>query len=272
MAEQWLDQMFEPCAVYRTVREDGRIVDFERVFLNAAGRAVLLDLGGDAQGTSMVTEAPNVVEQGLFARYVEVAETGIPWSGLSQPYSDDLRSIVLDIQAWRVPDGIAITYRDVTERERLAQQLQQSEQRLREIVDRLPDAVSVFESVREDGEIVDFRWVYANADNAAMTGYPVERLVGSRLLDVFPEQERAGMFDVYVEVVESGVDWREPTVWYEDVWGDGTCRRRAFDVRASKVGDGFVVVSRDVTQLARRSMTLMELAQEGSGLGQLSIS
>lgn len=266
MPEPWLDQMFEPCGVYRAIREDGVIVDFDRVFLNAAGRRTLRAMNGDESVTRMRLSAPNIVEQGLFARYVEVAETGAPWTGVCQAYEDDRRSVMLDIQAWRVPDGIAITYRDVSERERLVRQLEESEQRFRATVEQLPDAVSVFESVREAGQIVDFRWIYANEDNAAMTGYSVEQLVGSRLLEVFPEQRAAGMIDVYTTVVETGESWQQPTVWYEDTWGDGSRRRRAFDVRASQVGDGFVVVSRDVTELrqsnaelAGRNQTLQDL-------------
>lgn len=244
----WLDQMFEPCGVYRAVREHGVIVDFDRVFLNAAGRVMLMTLQGDESVTSMIAESPNVVEQGLFESYVAVAETGIPWVGTSQTYVDDLRTVVLDIQAWRVPDGIAVTYRDVSEREQLAAELRRSEQRFRETVDQLPDAVSVFEAVRDDdGRIVDFTWVYANDDNVALTGFKLDQLIGRRLLEVFPEHEAMGQIEVYARVVETGEPWMRPAIWYEDVWGDGVRRRRAFDVRAGKVGDGYVVIARDVT-------------------------
>ena len=154
-------------------------------------------------------------------------------------------------------EGFAVTWREVADRERVLETLRLSEQRFRATVDQLPDAVSVFESVRDrNGQIADFRWVYCNGYNAEMTGYPVERLLGSRLLDVFPEQGPAGMIEIYSRVVSTGVSWEQPTVWYEDTWGDGSRRRRAFDVRASKVGDGFVVVSRDVTDVRRATETL----------------
>lgn len=247
MPHAWLDQMFEPCGIYRPVREHGVVVDFERTYLNAAGRVMLLTLAGDESQTSMRAEAPNVVESGLFEKYVAVAESGIPWTGLSQPYADDKRTVVLDLQAWRVPEGIAITYRDVSERVRLTHELTESEELFRTMVDNLPDAVSVLRAVREHGEIVDFVWTYANADGAALLGHPVERLLGSRVLDLFPEQRGIGLIERYAQVVETGEDWRQPTVWIEDTWGDGVRRRRAFDVHIAKVGDGFVVVYRDVT-------------------------
>ncbi len=260
MPHSWLDQMFEPCGVYRPVREHGVIVDFERIYLNAAGQVMLMTLNGDESVTSMLEGAPNVVAHGLFEKYVKVAETGIPWAGLSQSYADDKREVVLDLQVWRVPDGIAITFRDVSERERLARELSESEELFRTMVDNLPDAVSVLRAVREDGEIVDFVWTYANADGAALLGHPVQRLLGSRVLDLFPEQRGTGLIERYAQVVETGEDWRQPTVWIEDTWGDGVHRRRAFDIHIAKVGDGFVVVYREVTAVRE---ALEELRRAG---------
>ncbi len=273
MPEPWLDRMFEPCGVYRAVREDGVIVDFERVFLNAAGRRALQAMNGDESVTRMRAAAPNVVEQGLFAHYVHVAETGEPWTGVCQTYEDELRSVVLDIQAWQVPDGIAITYRDVTERERLGEQLRESEERYRATFDLFPEAVSVLRSVRDEhGRIVDFGFVYTNAANAELTGYSVEHMMGTTLLALFPEQGPTGIIDRYAAVVETGETWHQPTLWYEDEWGDGTRRRRAFDLSASKVGDGFVIVSRDVTDLREAADAMDELsdrlASANAQLGQ----
>ena len=129
----------------------------------------------------------------------------------------------------------------------------ESHERFRSTVEHLPDSVSVFEAIRgPDGTIADFRWVYANPASAAMTGHAVEALQASTLLEILPEHGRGGMFDTYVRVVETGEPYLEETLWYEDVWGDGgTPRRRAFDVRATKVGDGFVVVTRVVTEVRR---------------------
>jgi diguanylate cyclase (GGDEF)-like protein len=56
------------------------------------------------------------------------------------------------------------------------------------------------------------------------------------------------MLAIYRNIVETGEPYVEPLLWYEDVWGDGRRRRRAFDVRATKLDDGFVVVTREVTE------------------------
>jgi diguanylate cyclase (GGDEF)-like protein len=94
---------------------------------------------------------------------------------------------------------------------------------------------------------------------------------------VFPEQAAAGMLDVYRRVTETGQPYAEPELWYEDTWGDGQRARRCFDVRASRVGDGFMVLTRDVTsdrereqELARRQRGLERSNSELRQLNELS--
>jgi diguanylate cyclase (GGDEF)-like protein len=122
-----------------------------------------------------------------------------------------------------------------------------------ELLEDLPDAVSVFAAIRdESGNIVDFRWEFANRAQAVIIGAAAERFVGRTLLEVLPEHGPSGLLASYRNVVESGQPWFDPTVWYEDVWADGQQKRRAFDVRAAKHGDGFIVVARDVTEQRER--------------------
>jgi diguanylate cyclase (GGDEF)-like protein len=122
-----------------------------------------------------------------------------------------------------------------------------------ELLEDLPDSVSVFTAIRdESGKVVDFRWEFANRAQAAIIGAAAERFVGRTLLEVLPEHGPSGLLDSYRNVVESGQPWFDPTVWYEDVWADGQQKRRAFDVRAAKHGDGFIVVARDVTEQRER--------------------
>lgn len=154
---------------------------------------------------------------------------------------------------------------------------QASEQRFRDSVDMLPDSVSVFVAVRDDtGTILDFRWAYANAASAAVTGFDRAELEGHTLLEVLPHHGPSGLFDEYREVVETGVSYVETTLWFSDVWGDGRERRRAFDVRANKLDDGFIIVTRDVTaerladaELAERGRELERANGEIRHLGEL---
>jgi PAS domain S-box-containing protein len=130
----------------------------------------------------------------------------------------------------------------------------------------LPD-VSVFTAIRDrSGNIIDFLWSYANAGASAMTGYTQSDLIGHTFLEVLPDHGPAGMFEVCRNLVETGDPYEESTLWSEEIWSDGSSRPCAFDVRATKVHDGFVVVTRDVTELREQSDRLAQLEAERQGL------
>jgi PAS domain S-box-containing protein len=133
----------------------------------------------------------------------------------------------------------------------------------------LPD-VSVFTSIRDrGGEIIDFAWSYANVGASSMTGYSASELIGHTFRQVLPDHGPTGMFEVCRELVETGDPYEESTLWSEDVRRDGEERRRAFDVRATKVHDGFVIVMRDVTALREQEDRLAQLETERQDLNNL---
>ncbi len=66
-----------------------------------------------------------------------------------------------------------------------------------------PDGFVIGESMKsEGGDIVDFRYIYANSHAAEMARLPVDGLVGHSLLELFPEQR--DIFDQYRKVVLTG--------------------------------------------------------------------
>jgi diguanylate cyclase (GGDEF)-like protein/PAS domain S-box-containing protein len=133
----------------------------------------------------------------------------------------------------------------------------------RAAVEQLSEAVSVFSSIRdESGEIVDFRWSFVNTAASVVTGYASQTLVGRTLLEVLPDHGPSGMLDVYRRVVETGKPYVEPDLSYEDTWGDGRRRRRSFDVRATRLADGFVVVTREVTEEREQATELRRQQEE----------
>jgi signal transduction histidine kinase len=246
-----LEQMLDGYAVLRAVREAGEIVDFEWEYINAVGAATYGRSAEELIGSRLRSVVPGITEGGVFDERCAVVETGVPILRARVNYGEHALPGVFDSRVWKHGDGYAILWRDVTEIATAQAAARANHERFRSTVEHLPDSVSVFEAVRDaDGAIVDFRWVYANPAAADMIGRSVEALCGSALLDVLPEHAPGGMFDVYVRVVETGEPFLEETLWYEDVWGDAElARRRAFDVRATKVGDGFVVVTREVTNV-----------------------
>ncbi|MFM2044853.1 MAG: hypothetical protein RLY86_3429 [Pseudomonadota bacterium] len=127
--------------------------------------------------------------------------------------------------------------------------------------------IMAFTAIRADGGIRDFRWIYVNACAEELVGRKAADLIGRHLLEVMPWNRTQGLFDRYVQVVESG----EAAEFAVDYQAEGL--DSGFMVRAVKYNDGFVVSFTDVTQ-ERRSRRKVEalsrrldLAARSAGIG-----
>lgn len=121
------------------------------------------------------------------------------------------------------------------------------EERFRQSIESMLDPFVLFMAIRDDaGRIVDFEYTFANDAACRENRVQSQQLVGRRLLDLLPSHAESGLFEAYVDVVETG----EPLVMddfvYEDVWA-GERMRRAFAIRAVRLGDGLAYTWRDVT-------------------------
>ena len=129
-----------------------------------------------------------------------------------------------------------------------------SQRLLQATLDSALDGVMAFRAVRDRrGRIVDFEWIVSN--NKELGGTFKQTLVGQRLLEVMPGNKEIGLFDLYVEVVETQRSRRhqfcyvfpsegvEPS-WYESV------------STPLPEYDGFVVVFRSITNLVKAHQQL----------------
>ena len=255
-----LDGMLDGFAILRSVREDGKIVDFEWVYVNNAAAAAWGRTVEFTLGARLRTLVPTVDESGEFDELCRVVETGEPSSKLQRAYHDESVTGFFDSLMWKVGDCVAATWRDVTDREQALAALRSNEERFRASIEQLHEALSVFTAVRDDtGYIVDFRWEFANAAAGDFIGLPSSELTGRSLLDLFP----AGLMDTYRGVVETGQPFADPSQWHEAEHGRYSGQGlRAFDIRAAKLNDGFVVVTRDVTEHLAQVTELARQRQE----------
>src|SRR5271166_934173 len=127
--------------------------------------------------------------------------------------------------------------------------------RFRAALETMLDSVVLTTAIRaEDGRIVDFVVDYINPV-AEIGGRPAAEIVGRRFLDLWPASASSPIWGMYLHLMETG----EPVVLDNFVYGeviDGQPVSAVFDIRATRVGDGFLQNFRDVTERYRMRLDL----------------
>lgn len=138
------------------------------------------------------------------------------------------------------------------------QRLVDSEERFHTSIENLLEPFGIYRAVRgPGGEIVDFVIEYVNPAAAAATGLSRGDQIGRRLLELFPGRLESGLFDDYCRVVETGEPLLKDAVSIQDVLGEQMVVR-AFDMRVTKLGDGFAAAWRDITERKNAERELKE--------------
>lgn len=126
-----------------------------------------------------------------------------------------------------------------------------SERLLLGVLNSSHDGIMAFESVRDDsGSIVDFRWTVVNPAAEALVGRRAVDILGERLLVEMPGNKESGLFDIYVDVVETG----QPHVDEHHYEHEGL--DNWFLTTAVRLDDGFAVTFRDITEQTRLRVVL----------------
>ncbi len=132
------------------------------------------------------------------------------------------------------------------------------EARFRICLDTLLDGFAILTAIRRpSGEIEDFRYDYINESGCSLNQRSREETLGQRLLDLLPGP-LSELLEAYRRVVETGEPLARETLFYEDIPDGGHVLRRAFDIRATRLGDGLAVAWRDTTERCRMESDLRQ--------------
>ncbi|MDY6899762.1 MAG: PAS domain S-box protein [Cyanobacteriota bacterium] len=136
-----------------------------------------------------------------------------------------------------------------------------SGERFRTSVENMLDCFGIFSSIRDEaGNIVDFRIDYMNAAACECNQMTKEEQVGKKLCEIFPSHRTTGLFEEYCQVIETSEPLVKESLIYTDVF-DKQELTKAFDIRAAKLGDGFVASWRDVTRKKQAEKRLQDSEQ-----------
>lgn len=134
----------------------------------------------------------------------------------------------------------------------LRRQTNQLEQTLSGILNSSLDGIMAFQAMRQDGQIVDFECVVANPAAEQLLHRSADSLIGSCLAAALPSQQLARVMEACQQVVETGYPI-EQVFCYEQAHSE-----QWFQIVLVKVGDGFAITFRDVTEARHSAWALQE--------------
>ena len=239
-------------SIVETVSEGVVLVSPTGDVLTANPRAhELLGLSEDG-----ATRWPVVDADGMVLHYADLPEREVFRTG--QPSRGQVHGILhpdgtthwlrvnatpIDHDADGVPEAVVVSFSDITDIQNASATARRTRAVLASVLDASPDGVMAFRAVRSaDGTIEDFEWLLANARSGDIVGRDPETLIGRKMLDEFPGNAEAGLFDAYARVVETGERF-ETLVTYPHDGLDTTFRITA---TAIETEDGFTVTFAEV--------------------------
>ena len=151
------------------------------------------------------------------------------------------------------PTGFVAVSRDITERKRMEQAIQESQEKLRIIFDTIGEGITVVDLA---GNIVD-----VNETVLRMKGFSREDVIGRYGLDFVAEKDRARATDAMMDFLkgrEETTPMREVTLLTKD-GGEIPCEANCTLLRDSSGNlAGFITVERDITERKRAEQQIRE--------------
>ena len=116
-----------------------------------------------------------------------------------------LRQVEFSVAPVAEGELVLTIVRDVTERRDAETHLLASEHGFRHAVESMPDSFAIVSPIRDDGgEIVDFRYEYANDAHCLLVGLDSDQLLGRRLGELFSGYRDSARFAAHRRVAETG--------------------------------------------------------------------
>src|SRR5215203_2399665 len=213
-------------------------------YLNPQAERILQRSREELLGRSLWDTFPDAVGSRFYEKYHEALESRIPvhFEGFYEALDH-----WVEVHAYPSEEGLTVYFRDITERERAREALQESERRLRALFDSTLDAILI---ANDDSEYTE-----ANPAACRMLGVDRNELLGSRLDDFVPEAEGEMARSAWREFLERGSMEGE----FRLRRADGTIRIAEFSAKAGFLPGRHLSILRDVTERKRAEKTLAEV-------------
>ena len=160
----------------------------------------------------------------------------------------------------KIIGAIEVAY-DITEHKLIEDKLRENEKWFRAVQENTLDRFTILKPFRsEQGEIIDFTYVYQNAQAAKTTGHSPEDLIGRRMTEIFPTFPQTRFFSIYKQVAETGQAGD-----FEDHYNsDGV--DEWFRAVVTPMPDGIAIATQIITERKLHEMELATTTEELNAL------
>jgi len=168
-----LEVLIDPFILMEAIRDDdGILIDLRYVEANEAAVTYNQLTRDEMIGARLLDLFPGQLEHGPLKQYFHTIETGEPTVLDDYAYPHEIigQERRYDIRATKAGDGLALTWRDVTDRHRAERALAERERLYRLLADHSSDVIAL----SADGRTLS--WVSDSAET--VLGYPPEDLIG----------------------------------------------------------------------------------------------
>lgn len=253
--QQAFDASVNGITVFEAVRdnESGPITDFRFVMINETGLSMSGYTRDELLGHTLWEIYPATGINGLFSQYAAVCETGQPFTG--DHYYPEY-DIWREVSIVPVPNGVMVTYNDITARRKSEEATRQQAQFVENLLESIPAGVAVMNAVRNtDGRLTDFQVVRVNSVLQELFCLPAAQVLGRPLSVAFAFAAASGLLSRAITSVELGEQQE-----FEMPFGSQQ-KRGWYRVSIAPQGDQVILAVTDISDIRRAQIAQHQEAE-----------
>lgn len=199
-------------------------------------------------------DSSSLTDINLFTAYADTLATGQP----SRVEHYVLRfDLWYDVSAARLGENLVVTFQDITATKKAAFARQEQSDLIESVLNGSLNGLMMFKALRDDeGQVIDLEIRFANEAAASLTGLSTEAMIGRKLRSFFPTMFTNGLFEQYVQTIETGTSYRTES-YYE---ADGL--KGWYEILAARFSDGVLVSFINITPSKRYQQDLQKYIEE----------